>query len=285
MRQSAIAARRSRGARLKAARSLLWVVPTSAAAVVLGLQQAGRFDPPTWLIWAALLVGPVAIAADVVVGVVKAGGGSGDALSAGDLQKFLSGCAIRIHEELGIPATSLGVSLWAVYRPRRTAGEWMRTLGREGARQTRYLYRIERFRVSDPPPIDVAWPEGRGVIGRCIATNEQTHRDHRPTQRSYPREKALTDTQWKTVRKKDQDDGFERHDFVRMIHRYEQVLAMPIADAAGRVIGCISVDVTCSDSEDRPCVHASLRNPKVIRTIHRTRELMTDTVLNYAVRP
>lgn len=285
MKQSVITAKRSQRARWKEARSLLWVLPAGAGAVVVGLQQAGRFDPPTWLIWVALLAGPVAIVADVVVGIVQAGGGSG-AMSAGDLQKFLSGCAIRIHEELGIPATSLGVSLWAVYRPRRSAREWMRfLLRRQKTLPARYLYRVERFRISGPSPIDEAWPEGRGVIGVCIATNDVSHRDHRPTQRLYPRDKPLSDTQWKTVRKRGLDDGFDRHDFVRMIHRYEEVLAMPIADAAGRVIGCISVDVTCPDGEDQPCSHPSLRHPKVKHTIHRTRELVTDTVLSYAVRP
>lgn len=286
MKQSDIDAKRDRAARRRAARSLVWLIPAGAGAVILGLQQAGHIDPPTWLIWVALLSGSAALVADGVVDVVHAVERKGDAYNASDRQKFLSGCAIEIQQALGIPATSLGVSLWSVYRPRRTFGQWVaKRFGKEKQPPRRYLSRIERFRVTDPSPVDVEWPEGRGVIGTCVATNGVAYRDYRPGQRRHPEDRPMTDAKWKEVCRKDQDDGFEPHEFVRMIHRYEQVLALPIADGAGRVIGCISVDVTREEGEHEDAKHPFIKTPQVVAILHRTRELMTNTVMKFTVRP
>jgi hypothetical protein len=285
MRQSAIAARRQNAARRRAARSLLWLVPAGAGALILGLQQAQRLDPPTWLIWASLLSGSVAVVANGAVDVVRAGEHGGTAYSASDRQKFLSGCAIEIQQELKIPATSIGVSLWAVYRPRRTLVQWARSVSRRPGDPARFLYRVERFRITDPGAIDEAWPEGRGIIGRCVESNDQTFRDYRSVQKKYPRDKPLSESQWKQICKADQDDGFVDTDFLRMVHRYEQVLALPIADTEGKVVGCISVDVTAEQGDPEPPEHPVLKRPQVVTIVHRTRESMRNTAMKYAVRP
>lgn len=287
MDQSAISRSRRARARLVAARRLVWVVPAGLGALVLGLQQSGEWKPPDWLVWVAVLSGTASILIEGLLGVFRESSSTNAPYDAGDRQKFMAGCAVEVHQRANVPIASLGLSLWVIHRPR--TGVWSHVRSalrlRRPSRPDPFLYRIERFRPSDPPATSEAWVAGRGVIGECVANNKMTFRDYRPVQRDYPSGTTLSASQWKDITKADRDDGFSKQDFVRMIHRYEQVFAYPITDGDGRVVGCVSLDVTAPAQDSSAAPQASINSKPVVTAVHSLAGSMSATAQALAVRP
>ena len=199
----------------------------------------------------------------------------------------MAGCAVEIHQQTGVPIAALGLSLWVIDRGRPKFSDVLSAvLGlRRPPRGVAYLYRLERFRPSDPPATSEEWVLGRGVIGECVASNDQTFRDYRPIQREFPPTTRLSSAQWKALEKSDRTDGFSKSDFVRMIHRYEQVFAYPITDDDGRVLGCVSLDVTAPAPDSSASPQPSINSKPVVTAVHRLAGSMRATAQALAVRP
>ena len=182
---------------------------------------------------------------------------------------------------------AIGLSVWVVHRPHTTfwtcLGAWLRL--RRARRHEPYLYRIERFRPTEPPPTSEVWTQGRGVIGECFANNREAYRDYRALQRAYPKENSLSSASWKAITRKNCDDGFTQADFLRMIHRYEQVFAYPLTDSDGRMVGCISLDVTAPESESSASNQRAINSKPVVGRVHQLAESMRATAQALAVRP
>lgn len=281
MDQSSIRHSRDVDARWRAARRLLWIIPTALGTAVLALQQAAVWrDPPAWLIWAAVGVSAASLVIEALTEVFRQTKRPGAPYESGDRQKFMSASAAEIHQQTGLPFASIGISLWVVHTPHPLRARVRRALN--GAHPEVFLYRIERFRVADPTPTNEAWNRGRGVIGSCIRDNAQVYRDYRPVQKDYPLgSPPPSKTQWKRLRSEKRDDGFDPQDFIRMIHRYEQVLAYPITDDEGTLVGCISVDITPDpDAVPRP----ALNSQSVVTEVHRLAGFMRVTAEKLAVR-
>ena len=281
--QSSIRRSRDVGARWRRSLRLLWIIPTVLATAVLGLQQAGVWTtPPGWLIWTAVITSSVTLLVEAVVEIFRGADRQGVPYGSGDRQKFMSSSAAEIHLQTGLPFASLGISLWVVHTPHRHRARVRRLLSRTKDDPDVFLYRLERFRVADPTETNESWPRGRGMIGACVRDNKSSYRDYRPLQRAYPEDATeLSATQWKRICRDGKDDGFEMGSFLRISHRYEQVLAYPITDD-GQVVGCISVDVT--SHPDQP-EGARLDSPQVVRELHRLATFMAVTATKLAVRP
>lgn len=245
---------------------------------MLAAQQAQVWKPWTWVIWLAIGASPVPGLLEVGLGVLAVGRRpASQALDASDIMRHMSGLVTEVHKATGLPVDSLGVSLWAVYAPRRTFPDWVRRRER-----SRYLWRIERHRTSDLNPTDEAWPVGRGVIGRCVENNGKQSRDYRKLQADWPLSGPPPGRDaWKGIKRKGQHDGFGREDFLRMIHRYEQVLAFPITDSRGRPVGCVSIDVT-SEPSDPP--HGDVDCDTTRAFAHAFVDALRRTVEHLAVR-
>ncbi len=284
MDQGTIKHSREVGARWRSARRLLWLLPTALGTAVLALQQADVWkDPPAWIIWAAVVVSSVSLLVEAIIEIFRTSKRSGAPYESGDRQKFMSASAAEIHQQMKLPFASIGISLWVVHTPRRYRAPLRWFTGRKKGEPEVFLYRVERFRVADPTPTNEAWSRGRGVIGACVRDNKQVYRDYRPVQKDYPSDgPPLSGNEWKRIRREKRDDGFSQNDFVRMIHRYEQVFAYPITDEEGQVVGCISVDITSDpDADPRP----GLNSQPVTREIHRLAGFMRVTAEKLAVRP
>jgi len=234
-----------------------------------------------------VLSGTASILIEGLIGVFRESSSTNAPYDAGDRQKFMAGCAVEVHQLADVPIASLGLSLWVIHRPRTRVSDHLRSAlkFRRPSRADPFLYRIERFRPSDPPATSEAWVAGRGVIGECIANNKMTFRDYRSVQRDYPSGTALSASQWKEIAKSDRADGFSKQDFVRMIHRYEQVFAYPITDDDGRVVGCVSLDVTAPPPDSSAAPQAPINSKPVVTAVHRLAGSMRATAQTLAVRP
>lgn len=239
-------------------------------------------DPPAWLIWAAVAMSAASLVVEALVEIFRQTKRAGAPYESGDRQKFMSASAAEIHQQTGLPFASIGISLWVVHTPHRLRARITRVFGRGSALPESFLYRVERFRLADPTPTNEAWSRGRGVIGACVRDNAQAYRDYRPAQKDYPVDSAPpSKAQWKKIRNEKRDDGFEPQDFIRMVHRYEQVFAYPVTDDEGQVVGCISVDVTPDpDAPTRP----ALNSQPVVSEVHRLAGYMRVTAEKLAVR-
>lgn len=262
------------------------MVPPALGGLVLALDQTKMWVPPHWVLWAAVASGTASVLAEGVVEVFRREHRSGDPYESGDRQKFMSSCAVQIHQQADIPVASLGVSLWVVHCPRRRPSALLSAfLGGEQCPPERFLWRVERYRASNPTATSEEWASGRGVIGRCVKENAQAFRDYRPLQRQHPLDSEISKAQWKTIQKEGRDDGFAQKDFLRLIHRYEQVFAYPITDGDGRIVGCVSVDVTAEDPLLGLPDHPTLNAKSVVSTIDNLARSMSTTATKLAVRP
>lgn len=236
------------------------------------------WQPPEWVIWAAVAAGFTAALIDGVLAILRANTQVGGPYGSGDRQKFMTISMAEIHLESGIPFAALGLSLWVVHTPRRSLGALLR---REPQRPL--LYRVERIRVADPTQTNEEWSTGRGVIGACMKANQAVYRDYRPIQEDFPEDgPAPSRAAWKKIRDAKRDDGFSQADFVRMVNRYEQVFAYAITDDDGRFIGCLSVDVT--PDREAP-VRPRIDTPRVRASLNTLANNMRTTAARLAVRP
>jgi hypothetical protein len=103
------------------------------------------------------------------------------------------------------------------------------------------LERLERIRLSDYPAMsDVPWTEGRGVIGDCWARARPEYVHWAPLAKKWSG-KNITDAQWEKIKSEDKA-GFTREQFMMMVGKYAEILAVPIKDDDGKVVGVVAVD-------------------------------------------
>lgn len=136
--------------------------------------------------------------------------------------------------------TSIGVNALLVRRRYR----WF---GRES------LHRVGRERVrSTPRHSNVVWTKGKGVIGRCWERGQDYGLDLRAI---YAEVAGLTEEEWSNLRSDqpgiteaewanlpaEKTFGLSYHDFLRTRH-HRVVVATPILDRSGVVIGVVSAD-------------------------------------------
>jgi hypothetical protein len=145
------------------------------------------------------------------------------------VQKALVGVLIAISEDKNVRMTHLGSSIFVERRV--------------GLLQRKQLVRRFRFRVTDHPQAsDVTWAKGKGVVGTCWETGQPKHRYRRPVADKWAG-KQLADGEWKKLPKETQS-GFTREEFVSMVGKYAEVLAVPIKDDTGELVGIVSIDLT-----------------------------------------
>lgn len=119
-----------------------------------------------------------------------------------------------------------------------------------------YLWREHRRRLSNyPQPSEVLWTEGKGVIGRCLKEGEDVYQSWRPAQRQWADTEEISATQWRDVSERERW-GFGRAEYLRSIRKYSEILAMPIKDRHGRVLGVLSVDIPAdrAPADDSLCL-------------------------------
>ena len=154
------------------------------------------------------------------------------------LEKQMRSAIISISHLTQVDADLFGCNIWAIRTHRRSD-----VLKRQG-----------RLRLSDyPQPDSVLWSKGKGVIGRCWEDRDVVYKNWTATQARWAQTEEMTDADWKALSKRDRW-GFDQGEYLRLVRKYSQILAVPIKDDDGNVLGCISVDIATGATAPAGCL-------------------------------
>ena len=143
-----------------------------------------------------------------------------------DIRKAVTSALITISEESQVPIKDLGANVFLVSRSK--------------VRKKR-LERIERVRLSETPlPSNVAWFEGKGLIGRCWNNERVEHVSWSKIARRWSG-KDISEERWGSIPDADKQ-GFTKAEFVSMVGKYAEILAVPLQDANDKFMGCLAID-------------------------------------------
>lgn len=141
------------------------------------------------------------------------------------LSETLRALLVQVVQASQLDWTDVGVNAFLVRRRYRwVGGQALKRIGRERIR-------------SAPPPSSVVWTVGKGVIGRCweLGTDLGVDlRDH------FAGVEANTPEEW-TKLTDEERLGLTYEDFQRT-RQYGVVVATPVLDRAGSVLGVVSAD-------------------------------------------
>lgn len=200
-------------------------------AAVVGLAQVAEAAEAKWLPgWAAptgLIVLIVATLVEGVWGVRRAKRRRAEDSRRLDLDKQMVSVLVTVSKLTGIDVDIPGCNVWSIETEARTPR----------------LHREYRRRLSDfPQASKVEWTQGKGVIGRCWEEGEPVHVDWTKAQSKFAKREELSEAAWKGMTERERW-GFERHEYLRSIRKYSEILAVPIKDDDGHVLGVVSVDI------------------------------------------
>ncbi|GCE75880.1 hypothetical protein [Cellulomonas biazotea] len=247
MRGSAIARELRRvDAWVQIGRVVLIVLAASAAATqIMAARYPGTAKDPSLWPGAAVLTGVVLIvatAAESVWGLFRVRHRGRSEANALQIEKQLVSVLVQVAKEAHIDVDVAGCNVWRIYTPRHGAPA---------------LHRVGHRRLSDYPPMsDRAWTKGKGVIGRCWDSGQTRFWDFTALQEKMKNKTELSEAAWRAMKPADRW-GFDRDEYLDAIRKYQQVLAVPIVDSQGQVLGCISIDIP----SDRPAA-----NPRCLDT-------------------
>lgn len=249
-------------ARDGAARALLTAkvlaaATSSAAALVLGLDQLGAFEPDPGLRTAAV----------VAAAVLAFGATAGAALREfrapevdarrDDVRLLLQGLALTVFDLTDIDVRDLGLAVYLVRRERLLP--WRRR-----------LVRVHRERAARRPSAsDVVWRPGKGVIGRCVQSGADEAQDVGADGAAWTR---ATQDDWDLRVPDAVRAGLTLEEFRRLAGRYSVVVATPLLDDRGtttRVIGCLALDGPEGSFEDLSADDVRAAMAEVASTVRR----------------
>jgi hypothetical protein len=136
----------------------------------------------------------------------------------------------------GIDILTMGVSVFKVKRHLAVRRSWCFLYLRQE------LHRVERVRLSDlPQPTTVTWGSGKGAIGRCLATRRWQHKDWSPVVARFAGAEPTADEFDQLP--EDDRSGFTYDEFVGIVHKYAEVIAVPIMSVGGSsIVGVLAID-------------------------------------------
>jgi hypothetical protein len=197
---------------------------TAIAALEVALDHAGRENnsPPFVL---ATLVVVSAPTADAYFYLRTRRKEEERRLLARQVSETLRIALVQVIDLTGLDWKAVGMNAFLIERRRR----W---------RREQFLHRIGRERISiHPLPSEVMWTKGKGVIGRCWELNSDVGVD---LAKHFAPYRALTEDEWDAL-PADERFGLSFLEFKRTEH-LGPVVATPIQEADGTIIGVVSVD-------------------------------------------
>lgn len=264
MRASEIDAARRTQRRHRTISRWAWLGVPLGMGAALSLVELGQITPPTWLLYTLIAAIPGAAVVDNILQASRERSIGAQKDSEIDMLKACVALAADVSVETGVDVQVIGVSVWRVYTPK--------TRPRAGVQQA-CLRRLTRFRIlGHPAPSDASWTEGKGVIGRCWEKGQPCYQDWGRAQRKHPASSTMSETKW-TDLSPDRRWGFERGEYIAAVHKYAQVLAVPITDEHGKFVGCLSVDIPTAVTDLVPTyTEGVLDNGKVRKAMAQTVE-------------
>jgi hypothetical protein len=148
-----------------------------------------------------------------------------------DTRRALSAALVQVAERAGSGPTDIknfGISAFIVRR---------RLLHPRHGQQMR----VARVRLSStPPPSNIAWTTGKGVIGLCWETQQIIATD---TAQMYDDLRECSKAEWDQLRPAVQLN-LKYEEFRRIAGKYAGVVAVPIVDSrTERYRGCVALDI------------------------------------------
>ena len=145
----------------------------------------------------------------------------------------LKGTLVQVVQASGLDWKDVGINAFLVRRTPRWFG-------------TPVLHRVGRERIRNtPPPSNVVWTKGKGVIGRCWATATDQGVNLAAL---FGPDPVLTESDW-LARPEADRIGMSFSDYEKT-KNHGAVVATPILDREGEVIGVVSADAP-GDAFDR----------------------------------
>jgi hypothetical protein len=149
------------------------------------------------------------------------------------ISETLRGLLVQVVQASNLDWTAIGINAFLVRRRYRWVG-------------ARVLDRVGRERIrSTPAPSRVLWSRGKGVIGRCWESGQDLGFDLRE---HFAEISDLTADQWADL-PHEQRLGLSHDEYLRT-RQHGLVVATPVLDRSGKVIGVISADAP-SGARDR----------------------------------
>lgn len=138
------------------------------------------------------------------------------------------------------------------------------------------LRRLERIRLTDyPQPSSVHFSQGKGVVGLCWRNARPEHVDWSPIARRWG-SSDLSGDEWAKIPEEDKY-GFTRDEFVAMAGKYAEILAVPVTEPDGTLLGCLAVDRVYDPTQDDATV---LNDHGVIRAVTVAASSIADVIAN-----
>lgn len=202
-----------------------------AAGTLQALDQYEIAKKLTWLhdetvlFWSVVAAGGLVLLNTVGDVVVQQKAFAGEAERV-DIHKTVMGALAAVSKTTEVVITDLGANVFVVKQRRFRKGD---------------LLRIERIRLIDYPAMsDVVWTEGKGVIGLCWQNKRTEHVNWTPIARRWAG-KPITDRQWDGIPERHKA-GFSKADFMAMVGKYAEIVAVPVKNEQGEVIGVLAID-------------------------------------------
>ncbi|SNR98600.1 PDC sensor domain-containing protein [Blastococcus mobilis] len=147
------------------------------------------------------------------------------------VQKPIIGVLLALAQTKNLQVKHLGSSIFV--------------LRRTGLLRRRKLVRVIRFRLANhPQATQVEWGKGKGAVGTCWETGRAEYRYRRPVAEKYGA-RNLTDAEFAELqKKKGVTSGFSRTEFMSMVCKYAEILAVPIRSPEGELKGVVSIDLS-----------------------------------------
>lgn len=218
---------------------IIFAVLSALFLALQGLSEFGKFQDPAWLPVALAVGVAFFMCADGVTAAIGAAGKVEKDESRARVQKVVVGALVQIAEECRLELSVIGGSVFRVQR-RFVWCHWKKV---PHPRRMQVLTRTVRFRLRDYPQASkVLWTTGKGPIGDVLRNRAPRHVHWAPIAKKYAKDPPITREAFKKIPKKTRD-CFTYDEFVEIVGRYAEVLAVPIlSEDGGKLLGIISID-------------------------------------------
>lgn len=198
---------------------------SAAGALVVGLNAARTIDVNGWRLTAAVIVLGVAAVLRVALDVLAQARESHAAQFDKAVGEALRSALVQIVEQTDVEWTEVGLNAFVVRSP---VWPWREP----------FLERVGRERIkSHPTASSVHWTRGKGVIGQCWDQGTDIGVDLTDVFAALP---TSTEAEWAAL-SREETFGMTFGDFTQT-KEHGAVVATPIQNSAGEVIGVVSVD-------------------------------------------
>lgn len=219
---------------------IVLAIMAGALLLIQVLAEFGVFHNPTWLpVVLAIAVAAAAVLQNSAQAVQTAQAPKRDGQNV-RIQKAVFVALSLVAKRCNLGVEILGASVFHVEKRTRWQAKLFFPL-----RRTEVLYRpaVRRVRLNaHPQPTSVEWTTGKGAIGQVWSTGAYTHVDWSPIAKRHGGPTPITRAKFDSLPARTRV-GFSYDEFVSIVGKYGEILAVPImSDGGAKILGVIAID-------------------------------------------